>query len=136
MNMKEFGTKELVRNFIATIVLLHLPFSVYSQNSQFEGIYSLLVPDQAAYATIQVKGNEAIIMLLFEDGWEPYIGTTVGDALTAPGVAAIVGVDIKISAFFSTPSILNITIDSCNSVSDEFVCTFPSGYTLQAIKAW
>ena len=128
--------KELARNFIATIVLLHLPLSVYSQNSQFEGIYVLLVPGSSSYATVQVKGNEAIIMLLFEDGWEPYIGTAVGDELTAAGVTAIVGVDIKISASFSTPSILNITIDSCNSVTDEFVCTFPSGYTLQAMKAW
>ncbi len=128
--------KELVRNFIATIVLLHLPFSVYSQNSQFEGIYALLVPGASSYATVQVKGDEVIVMLLFEDGWEPYIGTLVGDVLTAYGVTAIVGVDIKITASFSTPSILNITIDSCNSVTDEFVCTFPSGYTLQAIKAW
>ena len=136
MNMNEISMKERARNLIATIVLLHLPLSVYSQNSQFEGIYSLLVPDGSAYATVQVKGNEAIVMLLFEDGWEPYIGTTAGDVLTAAGVTAIVGVDIKISASFSTPSILNITIDSCNSVTDEFVCTFPSGYTLQAIKAW
>ena len=134
--MNEISMKERARNLIATIVLLHLPLSVYSQNSQFEGIYSLLVPDGSAYATVQVKGNEAIVMLLFEDGWEPYIGTTAGDVLTAAGVTAIVGVDIKISASFSTPSILNITIDSCNSVTDEFVCTFPSGYTLQAIKAW
>ena len=134
--MKESSMKELVRNFIATIVLLHLPFSAYSQNSQFEGIYALLVPGASSYATVQVKGDEVIIMLLFEDGWEPYIGTLVGDVLTAYGVTAIVGVDIKISASFSTPSILNITIDSCNSVTDEFVCTFPSGYTLQAIKAW
>ena len=134
--MNEISMKERARNLIATIVLLHLPLSVYSQNSQFEGIYSLLVPDGSAYATVQVKGNEAIVMLLFEDGWEPYIGTTAGDVLTAAGVTAIVGVDIKISASFSTPSILNITIDSCNSVTDEFVCTFPSGYILQAIKAW
>tara|TARA_Y100001954_G_C15430164_1_gene416517 strand:- start:131 stop:475 length:345 start_codon:yes stop_codon:yes gene_type:complete len=111
-------------------------FTCPSQNSPFEGIYILFVPDQSAYATVQVKGNEAIIMLLFEDDWEPYIGTTVGDELTAAGVTSIVGVDIKISASFSTPSILNITIDSCNSVTDEFVCTFPSGYTLQAMKAW
>ncbi len=128
--------KELVRNFIATIVLLHLPLSVYSQNSQFEGIYALLVPGSSSYATVQVKGDEVIVMLLFEDGWEPYIGTLVGEVLTAYGVTAIVGVDIKITASFSTPSILNITIDSCKSVTDEIVCTFPSGYTLQAIKAW
>ena len=125
-----------MKKLLTTLVLLHLPFAVFSQNSPFEGIYILLVPDQSAYATVQVKGKEAIIMLLFEDGWEPYIGTAVGDELTAAGVTAIVGVDIKISASFSTPSILNITIDSCNSVTDEFVCTFPSGYTLQAMKAW
>ena len=124
-----------MRKLIVTILLL-LPLITYSQNSPFEGIYSLLVPKQSAYATVQVKGNEAIIMLLFDDGWEPYVGTADGNVITAAGVTAIVGVDIKISASFSTPSILNITIDSCSSVTDEFVCTFPSGYTLQAFKAW
>lgn len=75
-------------------------------------------------------------MLLLDDGWEPCVGTTDSNVLTAAGVTAIIGVDIKISASFSTPSILNITIDSCNSVTDEFFCTFPSDYTFQAFKAW
>jgi hypothetical protein len=125
-----------MRNFIATIILLHLPFVVYSQDSPLEGIYSLLVPEQSAYATVQVKGNDVIIMLLYNDGWEPYVGTVDGNVLTAAGVTAIVGVDIKISAFLSTPSILNITIDSCSSVTEDIECNYPSGYTLQAFKVW
>ena len=125
-----------MRNFIATIILLHLSFVVYAQDSPLEGIYSLLVPEQSAYLTVQVKGNDVIIMFLDNDGWEPYVGTVDGNVFTAVGVTAIVGVDVKISAFLSTPSILSITIDSCSSVAEGIECIFPSGYTLQAFKVW
>ena len=125
-----------MRNFIATIILLHLPFVVYSQDSPLEGIYSVLVPNESAYATVQVKGNEVIIMLLYNDGWEPYVGTVDGNVITAAGVTAIVGVDVKISASLSTPSILSITIDSCSSVTEGIDCLFPPGYVLQAFKVW
>jgi hypothetical protein len=125
-----------MRNFIATIILLHLPLVVYSQDSPLEGIYSVLVPNESAYATVQVKGNEVIIMLLYNDGWEPYVGTVDGNVITAAGVTAIVGVDVKISASLSTPSILSKTLDSCSGVTEGNDCLFPPGYVLQAFKVW
>ena len=122
---------------VALIVLLHLSILPASaQNPSFEGIYNLLIPEQPAYATVQVKGNEAVIILMWEGGWEPYLGTVEGNLLNATGVTAIVGVDIEISVSLSSPSVANIRIDSCSPVNDDFFCTFPAGYTLQAVKVF
>ena len=125
-----------LQRFIALIFMLHLSFPVSAQNPSFEGIYNLLVPDQPAYATVQVKGNEAIIILMWEGGWEPYIGSVEGNLLTASGVTAIVGVDIKISISLSNSTVANIRIESCNPVNDETACTYSAGSTFQALTVF
>ena len=116
--------------------MLHLSFPVSAQNPSFEGIWNLLLPGELAYGTLHVKGNEAILILLDEEGWYPYIGSVDGNLLTATAVTAIVGADVKVSISLSSSTVATITIDSCAPVNDETVCTYPDGYTLTALKVF
>ena len=94
-----------MRKSTATLILIFLPIRLVAQDSIFDGIYNLLVPEQPAYATVQVKDEEAVIILLTGELWEPYVGVLDGNVLTASGVTSIVGVDIRLSVTFTSPSI-------------------------------
>ena len=89
----------------------------YAQDSVFDGIYNILVDEQPAYATVQIKGSEAVVLLLSDGSWEPFLGTLESEVLTVKGVADLVGVDIQLSAQFTSPSVINIVVDYCERLN-------------------
>ena len=125
-----------MRKIAATLILIFLPIRLVAQDSIFDGIYNLLVPDQPAYATVQVKDEEAVIILLTGELWEPYVGVLDGNVLTASGVTSIVGVDIRLSVTFTSPTIVEITIDYCEPVTTTLVCTYSAATVLQGLKVF
>ena len=125
-----------MRKSTATLILIFLPMRLLAQDSIFDGIYSLLVPEQHAYATAQVRGEEAVIILLTGELWEPYVGVVDGNVLTASGVTSVVGVDIRLSVTFTSPSIVDITIDYCEPVTTALVCTYTAGTVLHGLKVF
>ena len=107
----------------------------YAQDSVFDGIYNILVDEQPAYATVQIKGSEAVVLLLSDGSWEPFLGTLENEVLTVKGVVDLVGVEIQLSAQFTSPSVINIVVDYCEP-AEFFECSFPTGATLQALKVF
>lgn len=51
------------------------------------------------------------------------------------GVVDLVGVDIQLSAQFTSPSVINIVVDYCEP-AEFFERYFPTGATLQALKVF
>ena len=106
----------------------------YAQDSVFDGFYNILVDEQPAYARVQIKGSEAVV-LLSDGSWEPFLGTLENEVLTVKGVVDLVGVDIQLSAQFTSPSVIDIVVDYCE-LAEFFECSFPTGETLQALKVF